>query len=201
MRLNLVIPSLFALACFVPAQAQNIRGEVRIDSDTGAYYLHCTGWRVKNSKVIPADWVGKPLKMKAVNVGTFSNPQMDVKKAALTYKGLELSEMIIGTKAVGSVAAPVGSYVSVCLDVPANTNWAPFLGVGVWLLGPDPCGFADGFVYDTIDRTHGMGQFQFSYMVPLHDVMVGQVFIGQAMVFSPQGLYFTNPDCRMIQSH
>ena len=199
MRLTkMMVPTLFALAGFLPAQAYNVRGEVGLNSDAGAYFLHCTGWPVAFKAQLPDSYLGKQLLMRATNFGTIAQPSLTVDKFALAERSFRLHEMTIGQKAYGQVFAPLGSYVSVCLDMPNNVGWVAYPDIGVWMLGPDPCGFAAGWVSDRSDRSKGPSQFVFSFMVPLRDPLIGQTFIGQAMVYAPEGLFFTNPDCQTV---
>ena len=188
MRLtDFLVPTALALAGAIPAQAEMLRGEVRTTPD-GAYYLNGTDWRVQFVTPILDDWVGQPLLMKAVNHGMPAKPHIKVLSAERTHVVFALGELHLGMYGFGGVYAKPGTFTSVCLDLEANMSWQPFHGMGVWLLGPDPCGFAAGFVND-------LGTFKFSFKVPMNVSLAEYVYFGQAMLYEPAGspeMYFSN---------
>ena len=194
MRLKmLVLPALFVLAGFVTAQNETVYGEVVTNDANSGYFLRHTGWALEFSpRHFRDDWIGVPLKLMVANHGTSTAPMLKVDKAGPTTQILHLGKAMIGQEATGSVAGRPGSYVNVCFDEPDVLSWTPLTGRGVWMLGGGLCGFAEGFVTDD-------GFFHFSYDVPLLDMLVGRIYVAQAMIFDMDRVSFSNLDSVVVQ--
>lgn len=177
MRLtNILIPTALLLAGVVPAQAEILRGEV-LATESGAFYLAGTEWPVQFATEFPDNWFGRPLKMKVINNGTATNPVIKVTSVELTKEVFTLDEELhLGTYGHGAAYGSTGTFVSICLAHEHDLFWQALPGIGIWMLGPDPCGAITGFVDDD-------GVFDFWFKIPMISSLADERYHAQAMLF------------------
>ncbi|MCC6669997.1 MAG: hypothetical protein IT458_02985 [Planctomycetes bacterium] len=184
-------PLLFA-GLLAAQQTQPVRGKVEDVPGTNRFVLDCTNIPLQSSTLNLNTLVGAQWVLDVVNVGSATNPVLDVRAATAAQKLFDMGNLRIGRSDRWQVSAPAGSAAGVWLTGTPLTGYAPFGALGTWLLGPT-------FVLVNSGTTNQLGVFEFNFAPPALTNLVGQSFTAQAITMTNNQLTITNADCKALQ--
>jgi hypothetical protein len=191
--------SLFFIAALIlaghaPAQTQILRGKVEDVSHTqDEFFLDGTNIPLISSRFELDDFVGEQRVMQVINVGTDTDPVLDIVELGSAAKIFDMGNLKLGRTGTWEVMAPTGSLAVIYVNFTDQTSYLPFGPAGTWLIGLSAVPFAAG----TTDED---GQFEFRFTMPILPGLVGTSFTAQALV-KTDGVYsISNPDSREVRS-
>jgi hypothetical protein len=187
--------ALTALALSLPAQTQLVRGKVEDIPQTNRFVLDCTSIPLVSTTLDLNAMVGNQWNLQVVNVGTATNPILDVRSATSAVKIFDMGNLRIGRAERWQVNHAPGSQTAVFVNATSLTTYGPFGAAGTWLLGGNS-------VFMTGGTVNNQGQFEFSFTTPNVPQLVGVSFSGQALVMTlANELVIANADCKEIRAN
>jgi hypothetical protein len=194
MRFPFSTLSILAVAALLPAQTQIVRGEIEdLRQTQGQFFLKCTNIPVQSTTLNLINFVDTQAILDVVNVGTATNPRLDVHVVTPVAKTFDMGDLRIGHSGRWEVNAPAGSFAMMFVDFTFRTGWMPFGTSGVFLLSGNAATLASGV-------TNGQNQFELNFTMPNIPQLIGTSFTGQALIGDHGNWLFSNADCKAVQA-
>jgi hypothetical protein len=191
-----LLTPILALGLVATAAAQNqlVRGKVEDVPSTSRFILDCTTIPLVSSKLNLNALVGQQWNLDVINVGSPSQPVLDVQAATAATKIMDMGNLRFGRAERWQVNYTPGSMAGVFVQLTSATSYLPAGALGTWLLGFNSLHVRSGV-------TNGQGQFEFNLTMPTIPSLVGVSFTSQALVLPPSGsIVVTNPDCKEVRN-
>ena len=189
---NSLFIAVLILSGHAQAQTQLLRGKVEdVSNEQNEFFLDGTNIPLISKRFDLDSFVGQQQVMGVVNVGTATEPVLDVISFASTAKIFDMGNLELGRSKRWEVMAPTGSLAIVFVNFTDQTSYLPFGSAGTWLLGESAAAMAAGVTDE--DR-----QFQFDFTMPNIPDLVGTSFTAQALVQTDGVFSISNPDNKEV---
>lgn len=191
---SLSLAFLFATTA-VAQQTQLVRGKVEDIPQTPNFVLDCTNIPLVSNVLNLNTMVGLQFDLQVVNLGTATNPRLNVVSAVAVNKIFDMGNLRIGRPENWEIRGPSGSAAAAWLTATSLTGYFPLGAAGTWLLAGPTLMVASGTIGNG-------GQFQFTVTTPNVPELIGVMFTAQGAYGTPAGqLVITNPDCKEVRAN